>query len=104
MTNDVMQLGEALGFVRQDGWTGREGNICFAAATLMDHCENEEVTIGDMLRCLNIAGVVAEFGARCLYVRTGRDNLGWTPALGGIEFITSKENWIEYLDGNGIDY
>lgn len=97
MASNPIPLKEALVYVRRDGWIGREFEICFSAATLMHHCEDEQVTIGDMLRCLGIPGVVSEFGARCLYVRTGRDSLGWETAIGR-EFVTSRENWEEYLD------
>lgn len=103
MANNPISLDEALEYIRRDGWVGREADICFGAATLMHHCEDERVTIGDMLRCLDIPGAVAEFGARCLYVRTGRDSLGWDTAIDR-DFITSRENWERYLTSNGIDY
>lgn len=103
MANNPISLDEALEYIRRDGWVGRESEICFGAATLMEHCEDERVTIADMLRCLDIPGVVAEFGARCLYVRTGRDSLGWDTAIGR-EFITSREDWEGYLTSNGFDY
>ena len=99
-----MTVETALEFVRRDGWRGNEGDIVFAAATLMEHCESDErIKISDMLRCLDFPGVVAEFGARCLYVRTGRDGLGWTPA-GGKKFLTEKRNWIDYLAENEIEH
>ena len=70
-----------------------------AGDTMMKACEDsEKVRFEDMLRCLEFPGIVAEFGARCLYVRTGRDGVGWKPALaGGLPFSTSKEDWIPYL-------
>ena len=38
-----------------------------AAHTLMEACEhNPEITIEDMLRCLDYSGAIAEVGARCL--------------------------------------
>ncbi len=74
-------------------------DLMTAANVLMRACEDpEKVSIGDMLRCLEIPGVVSEMGARCLYVRTGRDGVGWKPATaGGLPFSTSKEDWMRYL-------
>jgi len=70
-----------------------------AADRLMRACEDpEKVSLDDLLRCLDFAGVVAECGARGLYVRTGRDGVGWKPALsGGLPFSTSKEDWVSFL-------
>ncbi len=53
------------------------GDKVFAAATLMEACERRdmEVTFADMLRCLDYGGTIAEMGWRCLYVRTGRENM-----------------------------
>src|SRR5579863_3261698 len=45
-----------------------------AAFTLMENCEQDpQVTLDDLLRCLDYGGTIAEVGARGLYVRTGRD-------------------------------
>lgn len=48
-----------------------------AASSLMEACEqhNAEVTFADMLRCLDYGGTIAEMGWRCLFVRTGRENM-----------------------------
>jgi hypothetical protein len=55
-------------------------NTVIAAYSLMQVCEHDlAVTIDDMLRCLDYGGTIATVGARCLYVRTGRDGHGWTP-------------------------
>ena len=41
---------------------------------------------------------IAEAGARCLYVRTGRDALGWGSAgSNGLPFILDRQNWEGYL-------
>ena len=99
-----MTVEAALKIVRHKEWKGNEGDIVFAAATLMENCETDaRIEIADMLRCLDYRGVVAEFGARCLYVRTGRDGLGWKPALGGIGFVTDKRDWLKYLAENQFD-
>jgi hypothetical protein len=70
-----------------------------AANAIIRACENpEKVSFDDMLRCLDFPGVTAEIGARCLYVRTGRDGVGWKPApTDGVPFSTSKEDWLGYL-------
>jgi hypothetical protein len=70
-----------------------------AAHSLMQVCEHDPtVTIDDMLRCLDYRGTIATVGARCLYVRTGRDGLGWTPgAPNGKTFVTERADWETYL-------
>ena len=71
----------------------------FAAATLMKSCESDSrVTFDDMLRCLDYGGTIAEMGARCLYVRTGRDGLGWAHAgSNGLPFVIDRADWERYL-------
>ena len=70
-----------------------------AAHSLMQACEHDaDVTFEDMLRCLDYGGTIAEIGARCLYVRTGRDNLRWRYAGdNGLPFIVDRSNWEAYL-------
>jgi hypothetical protein len=70
-----------------------------AAHTLMEACERDpEVTFEDMLRCLDYRGTIATVGARCLYVRTGRDGHGWTPgAPDGKMYVTDRTDWESYL-------
>jgi hypothetical protein len=65
----------------------------------MEACENNpQITFADMLRCLDYGGTIAEIGARCLYVRTGRDGLHWSPAgSNDLPFIVDRENWEKYL-------
>ena len=74
-------------------------DLIAAAGELMKAAEEPtKVSIADMLRCLDFPGVVAEIGARCLYVRTGRDGVGWRPAgVDGLPFSTSKEDWLQFL-------
>lgn len=46
--------------------------------TLMENCERDStISVDDGLACLDQCGVVAEMGARILYVLTVRDGLGW---------------------------
>ena len=76
-----------------------------AARILLDTCKSEskvvgesEVTIAEMLHCLDFGGIIAECGARCLYIRTGRDGLGWSPAeSNGLPFIVERTDWETYL-------
>lgn len=78
---------------------GHSSDRVFAANTLMEACDDPElVDFPEMLRCLEFGGVIAEFGARCLYVRTGRDGLGWNHAgSDGRPFIVDRANWLAYL-------
>jgi hypothetical protein len=70
-----------------------------AAATFMENCEHDMcISIHDMLRCLDYGGSIATMGARCLYVRTGREGLGWKTASGcGFPFVTDGADWESYL-------
>jgi hypothetical protein len=72
---------------------------CLAAARLREDCEHDlEITFADMLRCLDYGGTIAEIGARCLYLRTGRDGLGHGSAgSNGLAFIVDRANWELYL-------
>jgi hypothetical protein len=74
-------------------------NKGFAAGTLMENCEHDmRITFDDMLRCLDYGGTIANIGARCLYVRTGREGLGWKTASGcGFSFVTDRADWESYL-------
>ena len=61
--------------------------------------DHPEVPNSDLLRLLEPGGLIAEFGARCLYLRTGRDDLGWQPAgANGLEFVTDRADWAAYLE------
>ena len=89
-----LSVPEALRLIRDPELT-HGGLKMFAAATLMDYCEDDlQITLDDMLRCLDYGGTIAEFGARCLYVRTGRDGLGWEP---GDPFVVDRADWERYL-------
>jgi hypothetical protein len=70
-----------------------------AAHSLMQVCEHDpEVAFADMLRCLDYGGTIATVGARCLYVRTGRDGHGWTPGTPkGKTYVTNRADWEAYL-------
>lgn len=70
-----------------------------AAHSLMQACEHDpEVTFEDMLRCLDYGGTIATVGARCLYIRTGRDGLGphGSPPPGK-RYVTDRADWEGYL-------
>jgi hypothetical protein len=72
-----------------------------AAHKLLDCCDEPEVTIEDMLRCLDFGGTIATVDARCLYVRTGRDGLGWWGINANL-FVVDRANWEAYLRQHGI--
>ena len=101
---EPLSVDDALSHVRSNTqWIGNESEIVMAAATLMNCCENDDrIKIGDMLALLDFPGAVREFGARCLFVRTGRNNVGWTTKFGPEGFIVEKSNWIEWLRANDI--
>ena len=46
--------------------------------------------------------VTSEIGARSLYVRTGRNGLGWKAPNRFEDFSTDKEYWLAYLKEQGI--
>lgn len=78
--------------------------IARACSVLTDACEDpEKLNLAEMLRCLDYPGLIAETGARFLYVRTGRDDLGWRAAgANGQPFRTSKADWLKYLQDRGF--
>jgi hypothetical protein len=67
----------------------------------MGCCDDPEVTIEDMLRCLDHKGAVASAGARALYVRTNRDGIGWGPVD---PYIMDRADWEAYLRSHGISW
>ena len=93
-----LPIPEAQGLIHDPELTHGK-NKAWAAGTLMEYCEHDmRITFGDMLRCLDYGGSIATMGARCLYVRTGRDGLGWKTASGcGFPFVTDRTDWERYL-------
>lgn len=64
-------------------------------------CDHPEVPDLELLRLLDHGGVIAEFSARCLYLRTGRDDLGWKSAgSNGKDFIIDRADWENHLQNN----
>ena len=65
----------------------------------MENLENDStINVDDGLALLDHPGVIAEVGARILYVRTGRDGLGWDMAgENGLPFCDDKSDWLTYL-------
>ncbi len=63
----------------------------------MENCEDDQtITVEDGLECPDRGGVVAEMGARILYLLTGRDGLGWHHAgYNELPFHTDKQNWLD---------
>jgi hypothetical protein len=75
------------------------GEQVLAAHALMQACAHDpEVTLDDMLRCLDYGGTIATVGARCLYIRTGRDGVGSTDSPPkGKPYVTDRADWEAYL-------
>jgi hypothetical protein len=77
-----------------------EGDLVVAAFTLLEGLRfGETATVDDGLALLEHPGVIAEVGARILYVLTGRDGLGW--GIGdkrGLSFCVDKSDWLAYLN------
>ena len=98
-----LSIGEARTILRHGDSAGQLALIQ-AANCIMEHCEDDgAVTIEDMLRCLDFPETVtSEMGARSLYVRTGRDGLGWNVPDRFEDFSTDKADWLAYLKEQGI--
>jgi len=98
MANPLPPVPEAKRIIHDPEITHR-GDKVWAAASLMENCERDpRVTFDDMLRCLDYGGTIASMGARCLYVRTGRDGLGWANAgSNGLPFVMDRSDWERYL-------
>lgn len=92
-------IAECQSIVRRHCWTENQAKLLMAAATLMENCETDKTIIAhDGLACLDHGGVVAEIGARILYVLTGRDGYGWHHAgYNDLPFHVDKQNWLSYL-------
>lgn len=78
-------------------------HIVEAANTLMLACEtDDQITLDDLLKCLDFGGVIAEMGARGLYLRTGRDGLGWSHRSSFDAFKVDRADWEQYLRTEGL--
>ncbi len=99
MNSDHPSIVECKSTVRQSNWDENQFALVMAANTLMENCETDPaINIDDGLACLDHPGVVAEMGARILYVLTGRDGLGWHGAgYNDLPFHVDKKNWLAYL-------
>jgi hypothetical protein len=96
----AMSVSEAKQNLKEGHPPDHHTTLIISAHKLLDCCDDPEVTIEDMLRCLNYGGTIATVGARCLYVRTGRDGLGWD--VGGNAFVVDRADWESYLREQGI--
>lgn len=99
MHSERPSIAECKAIVRRRDWLENHPKLVAAAATLMEHCEKDsEVSVDDGLQCLDQGGVVAEIGARILYVLTGRDGYGWHAAgYNNLPFHIDKQNWLKFL-------
>lgn len=78
--------------------------LLYAATTVMDLAEHDEtITIADILRLLDYPNsLFAQMGARALYVRTGRDNLGWKTPDHWDQILTDRDEWTKWLSDRGL--
>lgn len=99
MKSERPSISECKSVVRQRNWAENQTELLMAANALMENCENDAtITVDDGLACLDQGGVVAEMGARILYLLTGRDGLGWHHAgYNDLPFHVDKQNWLDYL-------
>lgn len=101
MSDSAISIEEAKAIIQQ-GESAEVLDLIIAAGCIMDHCEDSDaVTIADILRCLDFPGLPAEYGARALYVRTGRDGIGWKSPENINDMTADKEDWIAYLRAHG---
>ena len=102
MLDFPMSVVEAKQAMREGRVLPGRGSLIIAAVKIFDACEKEtgEVTIGDAFRCVERGGCIASLGARCLYVLTGRDGIGWGPVW---PYIMDRENWKSYLEKHHPD-
>lgn len=97
MLDYPMSVAEAKQIIKEGHARPGHGSLGIAAVKLYDACRREtgEVTINDAFRCVEHGGYVASLGARCLYVLTGRDGIGWGPVW---PYVVDRENWKSYLE------
>jgi len=102
MNADSPSIEECQTAIRENCWAENQYELLLAANTLMENCERDSsITVDDGLACLDHGGVVAEMGARILYVLTGRDGLGWHGAgYNELPFHVDKQNWLTFLETN----
>jgi hypothetical protein len=98
-----LPVAEAKRLIHDPEITHKKGKV-LAALSLAESFEHDpQVTFDDMLRCLDYGGTIAEAGARCLYVRTGRDGLGWANAgSNGLPYVVDRADWEKYLRENHL--
>ncbi len=99
MNDHNPSIAECKSVVREANWTENQFELLLAANTLMENCETDPtVCTDDGLACLDHPGVVAEMGARILYLLTRRDGLGWQCAgYNDLPLHVDKQNWLDYL-------
>jgi hypothetical protein len=84
-----LTIAQTLGLIRDPELT-HDRDKGMAAGTLLEYYRHDpQFTISDMLRCLDYGGYIAEVGARCLYVRTGREERDL--------FVVDRSDWERYL-------
>jgi hypothetical protein len=73
-----------------------------ATGVLLEACRSHNsVDQHKLLLLLEYKGIIAECAARCLYVQTGRDSLGWNIPKDFLEkFDLDRKSWQEYLNAH----
>jgi len=89
VSKPLVTVAEALSLIRDPELT-HDRDKAMAAGTLLEYYTHDpQFTFADMLRCLDYGGYIAEAGARCLYVRTGREECD--------SFVVERADWERYL-------
>ena len=80
-----------------------KNEVLFALGTIM---ESQRPLVGYdprlFLTYLDWGGSWSSFAARCLYLLTARDGITTQAAPEGIEFITDRSSWEDYLTKKGL--
>ena len=99
VNDDRPSISDCKATIHRVGDSADQCDLVVAAFTLMENLENDStINVDDGLALLDHPGVIAEVGARILYVRTGRDGLGWGMAgENGLPFCVDKSDWLAYL-------
>ena len=81
-----------------------DADTMVVVGTLLENYHDPRITWKHGYRFLEFPGVIAEFGARILYIKTGRDNIDDHGSLeNGAVFSTNKLEWRGYLIANGYN-
>jgi len=99
VNEDRPSIPDCKALIHRDGDSVIDCDLVVAAFTLMESLETDAtINVDDGLALLDYPGIIAQVGARILYVRTGRDGLGWGMAgENGLPFCVDKSDSLAYL-------